>query len=123
MVRAVSNSSPEFPILVYRDAAVWVAQCLLTATTAVNAEPEAATREVSRLLVVALEDALDAAKGDLNEALRSITCPATPELWRSFFFEARPLAVSVQEPTTRPKQKSARATTRPVIRFTARKVA
>lgn len=81
----------EFPILVYQDGDEWVAQSLLTSTTAVNKDHTKALAEVSHLMDVEIDEAFADAKGDLQKALQMIVCSAPAELWNQFFLHARPL--------------------------------
>ncbi len=82
----------KFPILVYREEASWVAQCLVTCTTAVAADAHRAYIEVCRLLQVTLDEAYRDAKGDLQKAIDAMLCQAEPELITAFFTKAKPMA-------------------------------
>lgn len=80
----------EFPILVYRDgASSWVAQCLVTCTTAVEDTPHKAYREACRLLQVMLDEAYADSHGNLRAALDMMLCPAEPEKLTAYFTKAR----------------------------------
>lgn len=79
----------EFPILVYRDGDDWVAQSILTCTTAVSRDHKTALEEVCQLLSTELATAFEDADGDAHAALRSITCPASDEVLRMYYSCAR----------------------------------
>lgn len=98
----------EFPILVYRDEDVWVAQSLMTCTTAVNVDHQAALEELYRLLDLELDTALEEAQNNVDAALRMITCPAPEQLWARFFLGARALP---SPPPSKARAKAGRAVT------------
>jgi hypothetical protein len=106
----------EFPILVYRDGDDWVAQSIWTCTIAVAKSDLAALEEACRLLSAELEAALEDAKGDVDEALRSITCPAPEHILRLYYSKGG----AIDPPSSVPRSG---APTAPEIRFTPREVA
>ena len=114
---AKKKLSVEFPILVYQDGDDWVAQSIWTCTTAVNKTDLAALEEVCRMLFAELEAALEDAKGELDEALRSITCPAPEHILRLYYSKSGAI-----DPPSSVLQRS-RAPTAPEVRFTPREVA
>jgi hypothetical protein len=117
VARGRRTSSVEFPILVYRDGDDWVAQSIWTCTTAVAKSDLAALEEACRLLSAELEAALEDAKGNVDEALRSITCPAPEHILRLYYSKGGP----IDPPrSVRPRLS---APTAPEVPFTPREVA
>lgn len=109
--------SVEFPILVYPDGDDWVAQSIWTCTTAVSKTDLAALEEVCRLLSAELEAALEDAKGNLDDALRSITCPAPEHILRLYYSKGG----AIDPPSSvQPRLNTPSA---PEVRFTPREVA
>lgn len=85
------TTTVELPVLVYWDEAdkVWVAQSLLTSTTAVNVNEGTALSEVCSLVRSEILAALEMAKGNVPEALKLIVCPAPADLLRVYFTGAK----------------------------------
>ena len=75
----------EFPILVFRDGDDWVAQSIWTCTTAVSRDHRSALVEVCSLLSAELDAALEDTKGNMEEALRAITCLAPEDVLRKYY--------------------------------------
>ncbi len=102
----------EFPILVYKDEDQWVAQSILTCTTAVAADHFEALREVCRLVVIELTEAIKDSEGDVEKAMDLITCPAPEDIVRLYYTRAKLLALPNAEELGEPLRRHRKGTPR-----------
>lgn len=119
--KATKTVRLEFPVLIYRDDNGWVAQSILTCTTAVHEDQDVALSEVCRLLQAELEEAMRLCKGDVGRAIEIISCPAPDNILRMYFTQAEEIDPPANCPTVHLKRSGSR--TLLPITFTPREVA
>lgn len=116
----------EFPVLVYRDrkdGRAWVAQSLMTCTTAVSSTPQGAAEELCGLLQAEVEEAFRLSKGDVAKALATISFPAPQEAFIAYY--TRGVVMQCESPKARPKPRLLRdgAAPLPPVTFAPRQAA